>query len=126
MASSVDTPATTSPPRAQSSVSGEPGGDDIDAATRSVPWRQALVRSVVIWASFTGLRGVVALVVEYFGKPDHGRLRDGFYGLLTVPATWDSGYYVSVSEFGYFGSSQPSEWRAFFPECPWRCVSSPS
>ena len=62
--------------------------------------------------------GVVALVVEYFGKPDHGRLRDGFYGLLTIPATWDSGYYVSVSEIGYFGSSQPSEWRAFFPGMP--------
>lgn len=84
----------------------------------SVPWRQALFRSGVIWASFTALRLVVALGVEYYGKPDHGRLRDGFYGLLTITATWDSGYYVSISEIGYFGSAQPSQWQAFFPGMP--------
>lgn len=116
MAGSADTWAT-SPRRSQSSASGEPGAD-VDTATRPPPWRQVLIRSGLIWASFTGLRWVVAVVVEYYARPDHGRLRDGFYGLLTITATWDSGYYVSISEIGYFGSSQPSQWQAFFPGMP--------
>jgi hypothetical protein len=110
----VDTPATTSRLGRGRSIDSV----ESEADTRSLPWRQTIVRSALIWASFTGLRWVVAFAVEYFMKPDHGRLRDGFYGLLTITATWDSGYFVSISEIGYFGSSQPGQWQAFFPGMP--------
>jgi hypothetical protein len=119
MASSVDTPATAK-------SSGHGASADVAREERStrraepprLAWRPTLVRAALIWGSFTTLRWVVAIAVEFTLKPDRGRLHDGFYGLLTLTSAWDTGYYVDISQNGYFGSSQRAEWRAFFPGMP--------
>jgi Mannosyltransferase (PIG-V) len=117
MARSVES-APTSKPSIVWAAAPEQGDAGTDGDRSQISWRQTFLRSALIWASFTGLRLVVAFIVEYSFKPDHGRLRDGFYGFLTITSMWDSAYYISISETGYFGSSQPFQWRAFFPGLP--------
>ncbi len=87
-------------------------------AALAASWGPALRLGGLIWLIFTALRYVTAAVVEYQFQSDHGRLRFGLPGVLSLPFTFDSGYFAEIAGNGYFGERMSPTWRAFFPGYP--------
>lgn len=123
----VSAPAGTPSPAAPDAVVGSPAepaavardtGAGGRVAALAASWGPALRLGGLIWLIFTALRYVVAAIVEYQFQTGHGRLRFGLTGVLSLPFTFDSGYFAEIAGNGYFGERTSSTWRAFFPGYP--------
>lgn len=111
-------PTGTTEPAATCSGAPAPRRTGGRRAALLASWGPALRLGGLIWLIFTALRYIVAAVVEYQIQPDHGRLRFGLPGVLSLPFTFDSGYFAEIAGNGYFGERTSPTWRAFFPGYP--------
>lgn len=81
-------------------------------------WREATTYAGCIWLVFTALRWTTAICTEYFSSPEHGRLQEGFPGVIRIFSVWDGASYTVIATNGYFDPTEPQVWIAFFPGLP--------
>jgi len=94
--------------------------DARDQGVRGVSrgWPGAVVGGLLLWAAVRAVVSVVSVVAWAAGgtspEPDTGSAGGGFFALLHH---WDSVYYLSIADAGYF-SNDPAALTAFFPGYP--------